>query len=105
MDNDHVEQRGGGYYFTGTRISLDSVVYSFDEGESQEAIQADFPSLKRAQVYGAIAFYLDHQADIDAYLVETEREFESSAVPLATANPTLWARIQEARAGSHLFPR
>jgi uncharacterized protein (DUF433 family) len=101
MHNEYVEQRDGGYYLVGTRISLDSVVYSFNEGQSPDAIQADFPSLKRAQVYGAIAFYLDHQADIDAYLAETEREFESSAVPLATANPALWARIQEARAGSH----
>ncbi|MCU1236989.1 MAG: hypothetical protein JWP63_4956 [Candidatus Solibacter sp.] len=54
--------------------------------------------LKRSQIYGAIAFYLDHQAEIDKYLEETEREFERNAVPLEQANPTLWAKIQRVKA-------
>ena len=49
----------------GTRISLESVVYSFKDGQSPEAIQEDFPLLKRSQIYGAIAFYPDHEAEID----------------------------------------
>lgn len=98
MHSEYIEQRHGGYYVAGTRVSLDSVVYSFNEGQSPEAIQEDFPSLKRAQIYGAIAFYLDHQAEIDKHLEETEREFEGKAVPLEQANPTLWAKIQRAKA-------
>jgi uncharacterized protein (DUF433 family) len=98
MHSEYIEQRHGGYYVAGTRISLDSVVYSFNEGQSPEAIQEDFPSLKRAQIYGAIAFYLDHQAEIDKYLVDTEREFEGNAIPLEQANPALWAKIQRAKA-------
>ena len=98
MQSQYIEQRDGGYYVAGTRISLDSVVYSFNEGNSPEAIQEDFPSLKRSQIYGAIAFYLDHQAEIDNYLEETEREFESSGIPMAQANPALWEKIQRARA-------
>ena len=87
MHSEYIEQRHGGYYVAGTRISLDSVVCSFNEGQSPEAIQADFPSLKRAQIYGAIAFYLDHQVEIDQYLVETEPEFEGSGIPLSEATP------------------
>jgi len=82
MHSEYIEQRNGGYYVAGTRISLDSVVYSFNEGKSPEAIQEDFPLLKRAQVYGAIAFYLDHQQEIDEYLARAEREFEGSTVPI-----------------------
>lgn len=100
MHGGYVEQRNGGYYVAGTRISLDSVVYSFNEGQSPEAIQEDFPLLKRSQIYGAIAFYLDHQAEIDKYLVETEREFEGRAIPLKQANPALWEKIQRAKAHS-----
>ena len=98
MHTVYIEERNGGYYVAGTRISLDSVVYSFNQGQSPEAIQEDFPSLKRSQIYGAIAFYLDHQAEIDEHLQETEREFEGNAVPLEEANPTLWAKIQRAKA-------
>ena len=65
---------------------------------SPEAIQEDFPLLKRSQIYGAIAFYLDHQPEIDKYLEDTMREFEGNAIPLEQANPTLWAKIQRAKA-------
>lgn len=98
MHSEYIEQRHGGYYIAGTRISLDSVVYSFNEGPSPEAIQEDFPSLKRSQIYGAIAFYLDHQAAIDKYLEETEREFEGKAIPMAQENPAIWERLQLAKA-------
>jgi uncharacterized protein (DUF433 family) len=98
MYREYIEQRDGGYYVAGTRISLDSVVYAFNEGNSPEAIQEDFPLLKRAQIYGVIAFYLDHQAEIDAYLVRTEDEFEQNSIPLQQANPALWEKLQRGRA-------
>ena len=98
MQSEYIEQRNGGYYVAKTRISLDSVVYSFNEGQSPEAIQEDFPSLKRAQIYGAIAFYLDHQAEIDKYLEGTRQEFEGRSIPLADENPVLWERLQRAKA-------
>jgi hypothetical protein len=48
--------------------------------------------LKRAQIYGAVAFYLDHKAEIEKYLEETEREFEAGGIPMAQANPALWEK-------------
>lgn len=99
MQSQYIDQRDSGYYVAGTRISLDSVVYSFKEGLSPEAIQADFPLLKRSQIYGAIAFYLDHETEIDKYLEDSRREFESRGVPLSVANPALWEKIQ--RSGTH----
>lgn len=102
MHNEYIEQRNGGYYVAGTPISLDSVVYLFNEGQSPDAIQEDFPLLKRAQIHGAIAFYLDHQEKIDKYLVETEREFEGCGIPMSEANPSLWERIQKAQAAASL---
>jgi uncharacterized protein (DUF433 family) len=98
MHNEYIEQRDGGYYVAGTRISLDSVVYAFNEGDSPEAIQENFPLLKRAQIYGAIAFYLDHQAEIDEYLARTEGEFEASTIPMQEVNPALWEKLERARA-------
>jgi uncharacterized protein (DUF433 family) len=95
---EYVERRNGGYYIAGTWVSLDSVVYAFNERKSPEAIQEDFPLLERAQIYGAIAFYLDHQAEIDRYLAEAERAFEAGAIPLEQADPALWEKIQRAKA-------
>ena len=34
IKSEYVEQRNGGYYVAGSRVSLDSVVYAFRRGES-----------------------------------------------------------------------
>ena len=100
MHSEYIEQRSGGYYVSGTRISLDSVVYSFNQQNSPERILEQFPLLDTlGNVYGAIAFYLDHKAEIDTYLEETKREFEAGGIPMAQANPVLWEKVQRARAG------
>jgi uncharacterized protein (DUF433 family) len=99
MTSEYIEERNGGYYVAGTRISLDSLVYSFDRGNSPETIQQSFPLLKLAQIYGAIAFYLDHQPEIRRYMEEKARGIPESAIPLSEANPELWERLQRAKQG------
>jgi uncharacterized protein (DUF433 family) len=99
MHNEYIEQRDGGYYVVGTRISFDSVVCAFNRGDSPERILEQFPLLDRlSRVYGAIAFYLDHKPNIDGYLDDTEREFEANGIPMEQANPVLWAKVQRAKA-------
>jgi len=97
MTSEYIEERNGGYYVAGTRIRLDSVVYSFERGNSPEAIQKEYTLLTLPQIYSAIAFYLDHQADIRSYLEAKEQAIEASSIPLAEANPQLCARLQHAR--------
>jgi uncharacterized protein (DUF433 family) len=97
MASVHVEQREGVYYIRATRISLDSIVYAFREGCSPETICEDFEGLTLAQVFGAITYYLDHQADVDSYLSERKEhwaELERQGVP---PNPDLLARLDRAR--------
>ena len=100
MQSQYIDQRDGGYYVAGTRISLDSVVYSFNRGNSPGRILEQFPLIEKpAKVYGAIAFYLEHQSAIDAYLDARKSEFEASkGPPLSETNPGLWARLEAARA-------
>ena len=97
MSTEYVERRNGGYYVKGTRVSLDSIVYSFKDGESPETIRQNFPSLTPEQVYGAITFYMGHQADVDANIREGEAELERSVPPLSQTRPDLYARLQKAR--------
>ena len=97
MGAEHIEKRNGNYYVAGTRISLDSVVYSFCRGNSPETIQEEYPLLSIAQIRNAIAFYQSHREAVDQYLDDKLREFEASAIPLCDANPELWARIEQAR--------
>jgi uncharacterized protein (DUF433 family) len=97
MPPEYVERRNGGYYVKGTRVSLDSIVYAFKDGESPETIRQNFPSLMLEQVYGAITFYLGHQAEVDANIKEGEEELERLVPPLSQSRPELYARLQKAR--------
>jgi hypothetical protein len=38
MHSEYIGQRNGGYHVAGTRISLDSIVYAFNRGETPEQI-------------------------------------------------------------------
>jgi uncharacterized protein (DUF433 family) len=66
----------GTWRIAGTRVSLDSVIHSFWQGATAEEICQDYPSLSLAQVYGVIAYYLNHQNKIDMYLQQGDRELE-----------------------------
>lgn len=58
---------------------------------------ANFPSLTLEQVYGAIAFYLGHQAEIDANIRQGEEEVHRLVPPLSQRKPEAYARLQRAR--------
>jgi uncharacterized protein (DUF433 family) len=78
MAKEYIEERNGGYYLAGTRISLDSIVQCFNEGLSPEAIVGEFETLTLAQVFGAIAFYLENQPAIDPYRLRQLKRFEAA---------------------------
>ena len=71
----YIEQRDGGYWVAGTRVSLDSLVYASREGQTAESMAQSFPVLTLEQVYGAITYYLAHREIIDAYLQQQETNF------------------------------
>jgi uncharacterized protein (DUF433 family) len=52
----------------GTRVTLDTVVAAFKEGATAEEIVYQYPSLNLADVYSVIGYYLQRQADVEAYL-------------------------------------
>ena len=59
---------------TGSRVSLDYIVYHFQLGASAEQIAHKFPSLKLADIYSIIAYYLNHRISVEEYLRQQEAE-------------------------------
>jgi uncharacterized protein (DUF433 family) len=84
MAKEYIEEKDGNYYVAGTRVSLDSIVHAFLRGESPETVCQNFELLRLEEVYGAIAYYLANQADVDAYLI---RQGEKWAEGKRTAQP------------------
>lgn len=93
----YIEQRNEGYWIAETRISLDSVVYAFLNGDSPESIAQNFPLLSLEQAYGAIAFYLANQKLIDAYLQKSEEKFEKLQQSFRERNPVLHQKLKAAQ--------
>lgn len=84
---------GGGYRIAGSRVSLDTVVNAFLEGLSPEGIVDEIPALGLGQVYGAIAFYLAHQKEVEEYLRQGQVDFEGTRAKLLARNPLLYRKI------------
>ena len=97
VNENYVTDLDGCYRITGTRVSLDSVVYAFLEGDSPETIAQCFPALTLEQVYGAIAYYLGHRSEVDAHLRLEEADFERRRQDAREHSPQLYRKIEEAR--------
>jgi uncharacterized protein (DUF433 family) len=52
----------------GTRVSLDSVIFAFNEGSTPEEIAQQYTTLNLADIYAVISYYLQNQAEVSEYL-------------------------------------
>jgi uncharacterized protein (DUF433 family) len=71
-----VQEADGTVRISGSRVTLDTLVSAFQKGATAEQIQDSFPSISLRQIYGAIAYYLEHEAEVDAYLKTRRAEAE-----------------------------
>jgi uncharacterized protein (DUF433 family) len=98
IDTTYIEQVEGAYRVRGSRVSLDSVVYAFLDGEPAESIARAFPTLTLEQVYGAVTYYLAHQAEIDVYLEKERAHFEEQRRRAREKDPVFYQKLAAAKA-------
>ena len=96
-ESPYMSQEDGALRIAGTRVGLDTIVDYFQEGRTPEQIVQSFPTVTLAQVYGAIAYYLENKKLVDEFFAEVDREFERRVRPLSETNPELFARLEAAR--------
>ena len=101
MSKEYIEERNGGYYIAGTRVSLDSIVQCFNDGMSAETLLGEFDTLTLAQVNGAIAHYLENQDSMDAYRVRQKLRFAATRRAAEPIPEGLRNHIEAARRGLH----
>ena len=63
---------GGTVRIGQTRVTLDTVVATFESGASAEEIALRYPVLDLADVYATIGYYLRHQQEVEAYLQQRQ---------------------------------
>ena len=84
----------GGWRIADSRVSLDSIVYSYWENKSPETIAEEFPTLSVEQIYGAIAFYLKNKVEIDHYLSQQDIKWQQLAQESEARHEPLLNRLR-----------
>ena len=97
MSKVYVEKVGGAYRLADTRVSLDSIVHAYWQGQTAESIAQSFPVLRLEEVYGAITFYLAHREEVDAYLEEAKVEFAALREASRKEDPMFYQKIADAK--------
>jgi uncharacterized protein (DUF433 family) len=72
---DYLEQDNDFIRLKGHRIGLNHIVRSYRKGFSAEMIAEEYPTLGLAQIHKTIAFYLENQAEVDAYIAAQDERF------------------------------
>lgn len=56
-----------------TRVTLHTLITAFLEGCTAEEIREQYPCLQLSDIYFALGYYLRHQSEVNAYLMERQR--------------------------------
>ena len=67
---------GGRARIAGHRIRVQDIVIWTEQGQSADEIVGNFPQLTLAEVYSALAYYHDHQVQIDRAIREDDEFVE-----------------------------
>jgi len=59
-----------------TRVTLDTVIGTYNDGVDPKEIVERYPSLQLADIYATIAYYPRHRDDVDRYLEQRELQAE-----------------------------
>ena len=60
----------------GTRVTLDTLVFAFNDGATPEEMAQQYPSVALVDVYSVITYYLRNQTEVCSYL---EKRSEQAA--------------------------
>ncbi len=73
---------GGDPIIRGTRITVQRIVEMMQAGQTVGDTLEALPHLSAAQVYDALSYYYDHQAEIDRLIAESQPERVLAALGL-----------------------
>jgi uncharacterized protein (DUF433 family) len=74
----------------GTRVLLDVLLARYQQGDTPEQINQGFPTLKLADIYAVITYYLNNKAEVDAYLRRREQEAEELRQTMEREHPEMF---------------
>ena len=94
-----IREAGGVLCINQTGVTLETVIWAFQQGSTPEDIVDQFPSLTLADVYDVIAYYLRHRDEIDRYLAVQQERYQKVTNDLLRETPetSLQTRLRRRR--------
>jgi uncharacterized protein (DUF433 family) len=80
---------GGVVRVGASRVTLDLVVQEYESGSTPEDIVRAYDTLSLADVYAVIAYYLQNQDDVRAYLAQREAEGDRLRAKIEAERPPI----------------
>ena len=72
---------GGGWRWViqvgGTRVTLDTIVTAYQQGEWPETIADQYPSVSLPDIFVVIGFYLRHRQEVETYLADERQRADA----------------------------
>jgi len=95
-----VQDADGFIHLSGHRIGIQHLVHFYGEGYSPEMLAEAFPTLSLALMHKTLGFYLENQAEVDAYVASCREEVErqASSAPQGPGLAELRRRLAARRA-------
>ncbi len=83
--------KDGNIRIGGTRVTLEVVIARYQQGYTPEQINGGFPTLRLADIYALITYYLYHKDEVEAYLLKQKQEAEQIRREIEAKNPEMFA--------------
>jgi uncharacterized protein (DUF433 family) len=77
----------GAIRVSGTRVTLDTLIHFYRQGETPEGLYEGFSTVPLADIYAVISYYLAHEQEVDAYLEQGSREADRIRQEWEELNP------------------
>jgi uncharacterized protein (DUF433 family) len=77
-----------------SNVTLENVLWAFQQGATPEQIVDRYPTLALADVYDVVAYYLRDRPSVEAYLAEQERAAEELADAVRRESPSRVTRAE-----------
>ncbi|MFI5274956.1 MAG: DUF433 domain-containing protein [Ktedonobacterales bacterium] len=95
LESDHyVQARDGNLYVGATRITVETVIFSWQVGRAPEQIHESYPHVPLFAVYGTIAYSLEHKDAVDAFFRETQERAEARQAAIEAEYPEFFTEMR-----------
>jgi uncharacterized protein (DUF433 family) len=79
-DRPPIREVGGALRVGNSHVTLETVLWAFQQGSTPEGIAGEYPSLTLVDIYAVIAYYLRYREDVDRYLDAQVQTYRATAV-------------------------